>query len=137
MAEDDKIIVLFDGVCPLCNGIVDWLLRRDRKDILRFASLQSPFAEKLLEQHGMSRRCRNSVYVFFRGTLYERSSAIVQICTELPWPWSWLSYFRWIPQETRDTIYDWVARHRYAWFGQRNACRIPAPNERKKFLDDW
>lgn len=128
-------IVFFDGVCTLCNTFVDGLVSRDHARALRYASLQGETARALLSTPEFSVDHPSSVVLWENGVVRTRSDAVLRILVLLGSPWSWLAIFRIVPRPIRDAIYDWVARHRYAWFGKRDTCRIPTPEERSLFLD--
>jgi predicted DCC family thiol-disulfide oxidoreductase YuxK len=128
--------VLFDGVCNLCNVTVDFLLRRDRQGRLRFAPLQSEVGRELLRYHGLEGvPVPDSVVLIEEGRALLRSSAVLELCRHLGWPWRWLGALRVVPRGVADRLYDWVARNRYGWFGRRAACRQPSPEQRERFLD--
>ncbi len=130
----ERPIVLFDGVCVLCNSVVDWLLRRDRQRILRFAPLQSEAGRDVLQRLHAGIVPRS--VVFIEGeTLTVKSEAVLRILRYLPAPWPLFSGLRWIPRSVRDAVYDLVARYRYRVFGKKNACRVPAGSEREQFLE--
>lgn len=139
-------IVLFDGECNLCNGWVDFLVRKDRKRRLRFASLQSESARTILArlepgssvlQTGGASDGTNdpSTIVFIdRDRVYVKSGAVLRILKVIGWPWRAFSLFLVVPRSLRDLVYDWIARNRFRWFGRRDTCRIPTPEERDLFL---
>jgi predicted DCC family thiol-disulfide oxidoreductase YuxK len=132
-------IVLYDGVCGLCNRLVQFVLKRDKKDVFRFAALQSSFARALLARHGYSTDDLNTVYVVLDpGSPVERllrkSGAIAFILEQLGGKWRLLASFRLVPQIGRDLAYDLVARFRYPVFGNYNACPLPTPKDRAKFV---
>lgn len=127
-------LILFDGVCNLCNGTVQWILKRDRKGIFRFASLQSPVGASVLQQHGLPPGALDSVVLSDGKNLYTRSEAVLEIARRLGWPWSLAVVFRIIPCPLRDGIYNWVARNRYRWFGHTETCLLPRPEWRERFL---
>jgi len=122
-------VVLFDGHCNLCNGFVNWLIRNDRSHNLHFASLQGAFAR------GLNLPPVDSVVYLREDKLFVKSTAAVEILLDLGGLWKVAKVFLILPQGWRDRIYDWVARHRYAWFGTRETCRRPSPEERELFLD--
>ncbi len=127
-------VLLFDGVCNLCNGAVDFILRRERAPRLRFASLQSGCARRLLAGSGIDPE-RLETLVFVRGSeVYVRSDAVLAVCGELRAPWRWLRVFRVLPRGLRDGIYRFVGGRRYRWFGKRDSCRMPTPEEKERFL---
>ena len=130
-------IVLFDGVCGLCNWSIDFLLRHDRHGALRFAPLQSQAGQALLREHGLNPAEFSSAVVIDGSQVYRRSDAALHALWRLGTFWRALAVLaRVLPRSGRDAIYDWVANNRYRWFGQRSSCRIPAPDERQRFLPD-
>jgi predicted DCC family thiol-disulfide oxidoreductase YuxK len=135
MKFEDKTIVLFDGVCNLCQFSVNFIIDRDPKQIFQFASLQSEVGKAILGQHGEDAQTLDSVALLVNGQLYRKSSAALQIAKRLSWPWPILYIGLAIPSFLRDKIYDLIARHRYRWFGKTEECRIPTPALRKRFLE--
>lgn len=127
----DERIVLFDGVCNLCNGFVQFVLKRDPRGRFRFASLQSDSARQLLGPDGP----RETIVLLEAGKMYVRSAAALRIARGLRFPWPLLVIFAVIPRPLRDRLYDWVARNRYRWFGKRDACMLPTPQMRGRFLE--
>lgn len=130
----DKIVVLFDGVCNFCNASVNWLIDRDPADRFRFAAQQSEIGQKLMAGHGVTGLMLNTMVVIDRGQILTHSSAAMRICRYLPMPWKLLSVFWIVPKFLRDWGYKLFARHRYRMFGQTEACRMPTPEIRAKFL---
>ena len=136
-------IVLYDGVCGLCNGLTKFLLRRDRNDRLRFASLQSDFAARILERHGKDNSDLDTVYVVKNyeqpdeqlEQLLARSDAILYVLGELGGIWKLSAAAKILPRWLRDKIYNLVARNRYRMFGKYDSCMLPEPKHRRKFLD--
>lgn len=133
---DHKILVLFDGVCNLCNASVQFIIRRDRHDRFRFASLQSDAARAILQRFNINPETMHSVIVIDGDKVYERSDAAIRIASGLGGIWRLLSSLRVLPRRLRDFIYNLIARHRYSWFGKRNECMIPTPELRSRFLSD-
>jgi predicted DCC family thiol-disulfide oxidoreductase YuxK len=133
--NDLNTLVLYDGVCALCNGLVRFLLRHDANDEFRFAALQSDFARDLLAKHATNADDLNTVCVIPpSGALVTKSSAAIYVLSRLGWPWNLLTMLRILPQFLRDFLYDLVARSRYRIFGKYEACALPAPEDRHKFL---
>ena len=133
-------IVLYDGVCGLCNHLVQFLLKRDSHDRFRFASLQSEFANKILTNHGVDPRDLDTVYAVreygqTNQNLLARSDAILFMLTELGGLWNVAGVGRLLPKAFRDAVYKIVARNRYRVFGKHESCILPAPEHRAKFLD--
>jgi predicted DCC family thiol-disulfide oxidoreductase YuxK len=132
MHEND-VILFFDGVCGLCNGLVDWLLPRDTRQKLKFSTLQGVTANKLLSEHHT--QDLNTVVIWARGKILTRSDAILYCLNELGGIWSICKVFYLIPRFIRDGVYKFIATNRYRFFGQRTTCRMPLPGERLRFLD--
>ena len=126
-------VVYFDGYCGLCNGFVDFVLARDRRRRFRFAPLQGTTATARFGAPGDVDP--TTILLEDSGTVYERSTAALRIITDLGGVWRLAGILRLVPRFIRDAIYDWIARHRYGWFGKRDACRLPSPEERAVFLD--
>ena len=125
-------VILFDGVCNLCNGTVDFILKRDKLKKFRFVPLQSEAGE-LIKQHFGLPEMPDSVALLHGGNMYMESEAAIKIARMLPFPWNLAGIFRVVPLRWRNCIYRWVARNRYRWFGKKSTCRIPSPYERKYF----
>jgi predicted DCC family thiol-disulfide oxidoreductase YuxK len=129
--EDAGSIVFFDGVCGLCNRWVDLLLKTDHRRVLQFAPLQGETAAAELRLADSNYK---SVLFKHRGRIYDRSDAVLQILMAIGGVWSLAGVFRIIPRPIRNALYDYVARHRYRWFGQSETCRVPAPEEFRRLL---
>jgi predicted DCC family thiol-disulfide oxidoreductase YuxK len=133
-------IVLYDGVCGLCNRLNQFLLRRDRHDRFRFASLHSRFAADLLKRHGADAHDLDTVYVVIdygqaEERLLARSDAILYVLSQLDGIWKLARVGRALPKVLRDAVYKVVARNRYRVFGKHEYCLLPEPQHRAKFLD--
>ncbi|WP_456426834.1 thiol-disulfide oxidoreductase DCC family protein [Rhodocaloribacter sp.] len=126
--------VLFDGVCNLCNGSVNFIIDRDPNGYFRFASLQSEEAEAILRRAGISGASLESIVLVEGERVYRRSDAVLRIARKLKGGWPALALFSFVPRPIRDWVYDWIARNRYRWFGKRDTCRIPTPELRSRFL---
>ncbi len=133
-APTDRPILLFDGVCNLCNGLVQWIIKQDHKEIFRFTSLQSEAGRALLLRAGLRPDAMDTVVLYDQGRAYVKSDAALRIAARLDRPWSWLAIFGNLPRGWRDPLYDYVARNRYRWFGRREACMVPTPALRSRFL---
>lgn len=127
-------VVLFDGVCNLCNASVDFILERDSKSIFRFASLQSEAGQELLRRFRLPTEEHRSLVLVEGDRFFTRSSAALLIARRLDGFWPLLYAFIVVPRFLRDAVYDLFARNRYRWFGRRDTCRVPAPEERGRFL---
>lgn len=132
-ASDTPPVVLFDGVCNLCNGTINFLIDRDPRARLRFAALQSEAGRALLAD--LEHPSNLDTFLLVEGSrLSERSSAALRVVRYLPWYWQPLRALWLVPKPLRDAVYRWVARNRYRWFGTREACRVPTPALRARFL---
>jgi len=134
--EDPKesAIVLIDGVCHMCQGLTQFIIRRDPRGVFRFASLQSEIGQELLRQGGMSESSIDTMVLIEDGKYYTRSTGALRIARRLRFPWSLSYVFILIPPFLRNLVYRWVARNRYRWFGQSSECMIPTPEIRRRFL---
>ncbi len=130
-----KKIILFDGVCNLCNTSVQYVIERDKKDIFRFASLQSDIGVKILKHIGVDSKYTDSIILYEPGeSYYYKSSAAIEIANSLGGIFSIATLFKIIPNFLRNPIYDYVAQNRYAWYGKLDECPIPTPSLQQKFL---
>ena len=135
MDNNNHITVLFDGVCNLCNGTVQFVIKRDRAAIFRFASLQSNYAQRLLRQVNLPANQLYSVIVFEDGVAYQKSDAALRIARHLSGFWRWLYIFRFVPKFIRDGLYNFIATNRYRFFGKQDHCMIPTPELKARFVD--
>jgi len=132
---ENKKIVLFDGVCNLCNKSVQFIIKRDRRDQFRFAALQSEIGEQFIKERGIDRTKTDSIILFEpRVAYYTRSSAALKIGRSFGGVWSLLAVLEWIPRPIRDFFYNVIAKHRYRWFGKMDHCMVPTPELQSKFL---
>ncbi len=132
----DKKIILFDGVCNFCDNSIKWIIKHDKKDKFRFASLQSEVGKKLISERGMDPEEMDSMVLIEPGVAYyKKSTAALEISKELSGGYSLLSNFSFLPEGFRDSIYNVIARNRYKWFGKKEECMIPSPELRSKFLE--
>lgn len=139
-------VVLFDGVCNLCNAAVQFMIDRDKDSALRFAPIQSDVAKELLEgsmgaegakkiRDGATGNGDPDTIVFVNGKdAWTHSSAALRIAQRLSFPWSWLIVGLIVPRPLRDLVYRFIAKNRYRWFGKSDTCRIPTPELRARFL---
>lgn len=132
--EAHGYVLLYDGVCGLCNGFVQWILRHDRSGTMRFATLQGSYGEearKLLpELAGV-----DSVVLMYKDGAWVRSTAALEVARYIGGAWSLALAGYLLPRALRDALYDMVARRRYGWFGKFDACPLPSPEVRERFLD--
>lgn len=136
ISKDDKKIILFDGVCNLCNSSIQFVIKHDKKNHYKFAALQSDVAKMLLNERGIDSSQIDSIVLIDPNTAYYiKSSAALEIGKSFGGGWRLLSIFEWVPRPIRDWIYDLIAKNRYSWFGKQNDCMIPTPELKAKFLD--
>lgn len=133
-------LVLYDGVCGLCNRLVQFLLRHDKRSIFRFAWLQSPIGRSLVERSGGSAAELTSFYVVAdyetqAPRVFTRSDAALFVAGELGWPWKMARLLRLVPKRIRDRAYELVTRSRYQLFGKFDHCVVPPPELRNRFID--
>ena len=129
-------IILFDGVCNLCNGSVIFILRHERGAEFRFASIQSATGKELLELYGFPADYSEAVILIDKTKIQTGSTAALKIGQRLKFPWSFLATMGLIvPRFIRDWVYAQIAKHRYGWFGKRDVCMVPTANLRARFLE--
>jgi len=129
-------IILFDGICNLCNGSVIFILKREQNPIFKFASIQSEVGAELLNCCGLPSDYSQAVILIDHGKIYLGSTAALKIGQMLKFPWSFLAYRGFIiPKFIRDWVYNQIAIHRYQWFGKRDMCIIPTENLKSRFYD--
>ena len=133
--NSENPILLFDGVCNLCSGTVQFAIQRDPKKIFRFASLQSEAGQKLLEQYGQPTEDFKSFILLQDGKVYTRSGAALRFLGRLSGAWPLMKIFLIVPPFIRNWVYDFVARNRYRWYGKKDACWIPTPDLKSRFLE--
>jgi len=130
-------VILFDGLCNLCNGFVNFIIRTDKEAKIKFLALQSPKARALLKEFPENKILMHdlsTVILMENKTLYFKSDAVLQIVARLPFPWIVFKAFRFIPRFLRDKIYDFVAKRRYAWFGKKSHCMVPSSDVMERFI---
>ena len=127
-------IILFDGVCNFCNGSVNFIIDRDPQAYFKFAPLQSEVGEKLLKENGVDKIETDSVVLIEDGKVYTRTTAALRIARKLSGYWSYFYHFNIVPPPLRDVFYDLFAKYRYKMFGKQDACRLPTPEIRARFL---
>jgi len=127
-------IILFDGLCNLCNGWVNFVIDHDSGEKFRFASLQSETGQRILLEHGLPAKFSDSIVLVEDGQCFFYSTSILRTIKKLNGIWSMLFVFTVIPAMIRDWIYRWVAFRRYQWFGKQKTCRIPTQNLESRFL---
>ncbi len=128
-------VLLYDGVCNLCNSTVQFVIARDKKAKIRFAALQSEFGQVQCEKAGLPKEDLQSLILIEDGKLYTRSSGALRLFKNLGGIWA-LSYaFIIVPKFIRDGVYNFIAKNRYKWFGEQESCLMPTPDIEARFLD--
>lgn len=130
----DHPLVLFDGVCSLCNGAVDFIIRHDRRGDLRFASLQSDVGRDTMIRAERDIETMDTMILVDEDGVWDRSDAALRIAGHMGGVWRVALAFRLIPRMIRDAVYRMIARNRYRWFGKRTSCRLPTENEAARIL---
>ena len=133
--EAERPVILFDGVCNLCTASVRFVIARDRRKRFRFASLQSPVAQRLLNLEPGLRVSLESFVLVTGGRVYRKSTAALLTARRLDGLWPLLAVFLAVPRPLRDFVYDWIGARRYLWFGKREVCWLPEGNLAERFLD--
>jgi predicted DCC family thiol-disulfide oxidoreductase YuxK len=128
-------VILFDGVCNLCSSVVRFVIRHDKKDLFRFASLQSDFGQTVLKDHHLDPATFNSFILFQHDKIYSKSTAALMVAKQFSGVWPILYYFIVVPPFIRNAVYDYVAANRYKWFGKKEECWVPTPELHKKFFN--
>jgi predicted DCC family thiol-disulfide oxidoreductase YuxK len=127
-------VILFDGVCNLCNTLVRFVIRHDPNGLFRFAAQQSPIGQALIGAHFSDAVQLSSIILIADDSAWTESGAVLEICARLGPPWSSLALLRIIPRRLRDACYRLVVRHRYQWFGRTDTCQAPPPEARERFI---
>lgn len=134
-AVSPSAIILFDGVCNLCNGAVQFIIKRDKKGNFSFASLQSAEGQKLSKEYNLPVTDFNSFILIENNKVYTRSTGALRVTRKLRGLWPLIYGFIIIPKFIRDGVYNWIARNRYKWFGKKDECMIPTPELKARFLN--
>ncbi len=133
---ENKKIILFDGLCNLCDNAVQYVIKHDKKDVFRFVALQSDLGKKILNYLNVDTSKMDSIILYEPGIAYfYKSDAALEIVKDLNVFLKWSIIFKIIPSSLRNPIYDYVARNRYKWYGKKDACMIPTPELKAKFLE--
>jgi predicted DCC family thiol-disulfide oxidoreductase YuxK len=132
---ENTSIILFDGICNFCNYWVNQILRQDKKNRYRFASLQSEAGKKILALHKINVEYTDSVILIEDNKVYTQSTAVLKICKHLQGIYVLAYAFIVIPKFIRDNVYDLIAKNRYRWFGKAESCMIPTEEMKAKFIE--
>lgn len=132
---EDKKIVLFDGVCNLCNSAINYIIEKDAKDIFRFVALQSDLGMKIAQHIKVDTTKVDSIILYEPGVAYyTKATAALRIAKQLKGAVSMLSVFNFLPNGLKNWAYDYIAENRYKWYGKKDACMLPTPELKAKFL---
>lgn len=131
----DHPVILFDGICNLCNNAVQFVLKHDKKKLFRFASLQSDFGKSILIKYGLPTDNFNSFVLILNGKAYTKSIAALSVAKMLSGPIKVLYGFIIVPAFIRNGVYNVIARNRYKWFGKKESCMLPSPDVAARFLN--
>lgn len=133
MSNISDHIILFDGICNLCSNVVQFIIKRDKGNVFKFASLQSEVGQKLIHQFAIPINT-NSFILIDRGKIYTQSTGALKVASKLSMPWRFFGIFIIVPPFIRNAVYQFIATHRYNWFGKKNECWIPSSALKNKFL---
>ncbi|TDU40133.1 putative DCC family thiol-disulfide oxidoreductase YuxK [Gelidibacter sediminis] len=133
--EKDKQLILFDGVCNLCNTSVQYVIKHDHQDVFRFTALQSEVGQEILAQFKIDTSKTDSILLYSKtdGISY-KSTAALKIASKLGFPRNLIATFLIVPVFIRNWVYDYIAQNRYKWYGKKEECMIPTPELKSKFL---
>ena len=134
MENNIPLVILFDGVCNLCNGTVQFILKRDKQSRFKFASLQGEFGQRTLTRFGLEETNPNSFVLLEGEKIYTHSRGALRIFLHLGGIWKMLYAFIIVPRFIRDAVYNFIARNRYKWFGKRSICYLPTVNIKDRFI---
>jgi predicted DCC family thiol-disulfide oxidoreductase YuxK len=135
LGSHKPVLILFDGVCNLCNGVVQFIVRRDPKAKFKFASLQSEVGRSLLRQFNIDPDLLHSFVVIDNEVAFQRSDAVLCIANHLGGWWKILKPFNILPKFFRDAIYNMIAKNRYKFFGKKDSCMVPTPELKERFVE--
>jgi predicted DCC family thiol-disulfide oxidoreductase YuxK len=134
MTEKEHAVILFDGICNFCNDRINFIIRHDKRDYFRYTPMQSETGMKIMKENNLDATSPDSFFLVENGKSYDRSTAALRIVRKLSGAWPLLYFFIIVPKFLRDIGYKIVAKNRYKWWGKKDACMIPTPEVRQKFL---
>lgn len=133
--DEHQQLILFDGVCNLCNASVQYIIKHDKKDKFRFTALQSELGQNIMKQFNRDHTKLDSILLYIPdGGLWSKSSAALKIASQLGFPRNFMQVFFVVPKFIRNWAYDYIAKNRYRWYGKKTACMVPTPEIKSKFL---
>ena len=131
----NKKIILFDGVCNLCDSAIQFIIKNDKNDVFRFVALQSDLGQEITQYIGVDTSKTDSIILYEPGrAYYYKAEAALKIAKELGGIYSVISWFSFLPKGLSNSVYDYIAKNRYKWYGKKDACMIPTPELKAKFL---
>ncbi len=133
--NQDKPIIFFDGVCNLCNSSLQFILKKDKNKLFLFSSLQSDASKEILLQYSLENLALNTIILLEDGKIYQKSTAILRIVKRLSGIYKYGYVFIIVPSFIRDSIYSFIAKRRYKWFGKRDSCMLPNASVKLRFLE--
>lgn len=133
--EAQQRIIFFDGYCSLCNHSINICMRNNQRGLFKVASLQGNHAKRLLGENYSAQLEPDSIILYDAGVVYSESSAVLRIAKMMDFPYPLATVFLVVPPFIRNMVYRWIARNRYKWFGKRDSCRLPTPEEAGMMLD--
>ena len=133
--ENNKQLILFDGVCNLCEASVQYVIKHDKNDVFRYTALESDVGQQILRKYNIDRSKMDSILLYSseNGISY-KSTAALKIASKLGFPRNLMGIFLIVPAFIRNSVYDYIAKNRYQWYGKKDACMIPTPELKSKFL---
>jgi predicted DCC family thiol-disulfide oxidoreductase YuxK len=134
VSEVPDNLVLFDGVCNLCNSTIQFVIRHDRRGVFKFTPIQSEIGRRIYHRYGLDPDRPESILLVTPNGILAKSDAALAIAHQFGGLWRGLSIFKIIPRGCRDCVYSFIARHRYRWFGKRESCMVPTEDLKKRFL---
>tara|TARA_R110002110_G_scaffold165869_1_gene366185 strand:+ start:67 stop:483 length:417 start_codon:yes stop_codon:yes gene_type:complete len=132
----DKKLILFDGVCNLCNSSVQYVIKHDKNNVFLFTALQSEVGQNIVKHYNIDTSRVDSILLYTPGKgIQYKSTAALKVASQLGFPINLLTIFLIVPKVIRNWVYDFIAKNRYKWFGKKDACMIPTPELKSKFLE--
>lgn len=132
--KNEYSVILFDGVCNFCNSSVNFIIERDYKNRFKFAALQSQTGKEMMRKFTLDSENLKTILLIENGNYYTKTTATLRIAKHLKGFWKIFYVFIIVPPFLRNIVYDIIAKYRYRWFGKRDVCRMPGPDEKEKFL---
>ena len=133
---NDKKLILFDGVCNLCNSSVQYVIKHDKNNVFLFTALQSEVGQNIVKHYNIDTSRVDSILLYTPGKgIQYKSTAALKVASQLGFPINLLTIFLIVPKVIRNWVYDFIAKNRYKWFGKKDACMIPTPELKSKFLE--